>query len=152
MNIKLFLRYKFDIFYFIIMGTLNIATWNATGTMSGASYAGDLLKRKEIHFLGISEHWLYRQNLHFIDSINANYTGFGVCDNDLMMPSSRKIGKGGAALLWHRALNSSVTPLDIDSDRICGIQYRLSKNSFFYIFQVYAPCSSHSIHVYREFI
>ena len=152
MNIKLFLRYKFDIFYFIIMGTLNIATWNATGIMSGASYAGDMLKRKEIHFLGISEHWLYRQNLHFIDSINANYTGFGVCDNDLMMPSSRKIGKGGVALLWHRALNNNVTPLDIDSDRICGIQYRLSKNSFFYIFQVYAPCSSHSIHVYREFI
>ena len=62
MNIKLFLRYKFDIFYFIIMGTLSIAIWNATGIMSGASYAGDLLKRKKIHFLGISEHWLYRQN------------------------------------------------------------------------------------------
>ena len=134
------------------MACLNLGSWNATGIMSSAAYTGSLLDKKSLHFLGISEHWLCPHNLHFIESIHRDYTGFAVCDNDLLLISRRKVGKGGVALLWHRSLNDKVTPLDIDSDRICGLQFRMNDNLFIYILQVYAPCSSHSINTYRDFI
>ena len=133
------------------MGTLNMATWNATGIMSSASYASDLLMNENIHILGLSEHWLYRHNLHFLQAINSNYNCFGICDHDLDNPSNRKVGKGGVAILWHRSLDSQVTPLDIDSDRICGIQFRISRQLHFCILQVYAPSSNHPVQTYRDF-
>ena len=114
-----------------LMASLNFRSWNATGIMSSASYVSNLLEKKALHFFGISEHWLYPQNLHFLDTIHRDYTGFGVCDNDLMSISRRKVGKGVAALLWHRALNDIVTPLDIDSDRICDVQFRFNENLFY---------------------
>lgn len=120
--------------------------------MSSAPYASDMLETKSLHFLGISEHWLHPHDLHFLETINKHYTGFAVCDIDLRSVSRRKVGKGGVALLWHKALNDFVTPLDIDNDRICGVQYRFNEQLFIYILQVYAPCSNHSINTYREFI
>ena len=55
------------------------------------------------------------------------------------------------AILWHRSLDNQVTQLDIDSDRICGIQFRISQQLHFYVLQVYAPSSNHTVQVYRDF-
>ena len=134
-----------SIIVFLLMCALSLATWNATGLMSGASYVSHLLGRHQLQILGLSEHWLNSSNLHFVSSIHKDYLAYGVIDNDLRTPGCRTIGKGGVAIMWHRPLNSCVTPLDIDSDRICGVQYKLSANMYIYVLQVYAPCSSHSI-------
>ena len=131
---------------------LKLATWNATGIMSGASYVNKLLSQRHIDILGLSEHWLSDCNMHFLGSINCDYIAFGVSDRDLRIPSSRRVGKGGVALMWHKSISSRVSLLDIESDRICGIQYRLSKNNFVYILQVYAPCRNTSIYNYRDFV
>lgn len=138
--------------FFVMMCSINIASWNATGIMSCASYASALLRRKDLYFLGICEHWIYPQNSSFLNTINNEYTGLAICDRALNVPSGRRVGKGGVALLWHRALNNFVTPLDIDSDRICGIQYRVNERLSIYILQVYTPCNNYTISVYREFI
>ena len=53
--------------------------------MSSASYANKLLKKHQIDILGLSEHWLSDSNINFLESINRNYTGFGVSDNDLRL-------------------------------------------------------------------
>ena len=74
---------------------LHISSWNATGIMSSASYLSSFLERND----GISEHWLFNHNMHFLDSINSEYTGFGIADNSLLFNNSRNIGKGGVALL-----------------------------------------------------
>ena len=134
------------------MCALSFATWNATGLMSGASYVSHLLGRHQLQILGLSEHWLNSSNLHFLSSIHKDYLAYGVIDKDLRTLGCRTIGKGGVAIMWHRSLNSCVTPLDIDSDRICGIQYKLSANMYIYVLQVYVPCSSHSIFIYWDFI
>jgi hypothetical protein len=42
-----------------------------------------------------------------------------------------------------------VVPLVIDSDRIVGIQFEYSPGQYIFIFQVYLPCSKHSIENYR---
>ena len=70
---------------------LCIASWNATGIMSSASYINSLFDKRHIHILGLSEHWLFNHNLHFLDSINSNYVGFGIADNDLLLNSNRQV-------------------------------------------------------------
>ena len=77
--------------------------------------------------------------------------GFGIADNDLLLNSNRRVGKGCVAILCRSSLSNYISPFDIDSDRICGVKYRLN-NACFYIIQVYAPSSNHSIHIFREFI
>ena len=130
---------------------LNLSSWNATGIMSSASYLSSFLDHNGVHIIGISEHWLFNHNMHFIDSINSAYTGFGIADNSLLLNNNRNIGKGGVALLWRRSMSTWISPLDIDSDRICGIQLTLG-NSRFYIIQVYAPSSNHILQSFKDFI
>ena len=48
-------------------------------------------------------------------------------------------------------MSSFISPLDIDSDRICGIQLTL-RNVHFYIIQVYAPSSNHGLQSFKHFI
>lgn len=45
---------------------LNICTWNATGIMSSATYLSNSLKYRNVDICGISEHWLYEKDLHFL--------------------------------------------------------------------------------------
>lgn len=78
---------------------INIATWNATGIMSSASYLHSLLDNNQIHICGISEHWLYKHDLLFLESINNSYKSHAVSDPDLLTPSNRRVGKGDLALL-----------------------------------------------------
>ena len=48
-------------------------------------------------------------------------------------------------------MSTWISPPDIDSDRICGIQVTLG-NSRFYIMQVYAPSSNHILQSFKDFI
>ena len=52
---------------------------------------------------------------------------------------------GGVALFWKRSLDNRVAILNIDDDRIAGIQYQISKDNYVYILQVYLPSSNHPI-------
>ena len=47
------------------LGSLKLLSWNATGIMSSGSYLGRVLENLNIDICGISEHWLYRNDLHF---------------------------------------------------------------------------------------
>ena len=134
------------------MNKFTFATWNATGVMSSASYAGKLLASENIKIFGLSEHWLNNSNLHFLQSIHKDYQSYGVVARDPGKEGRRNISRGGVALMWHRSLGSDITTLDIDSDRICGIQYKICPNRYIYFIQVYAPCSNYPIHEYRDFV
>ena len=131
---------------------LNFMTWNATGIMSSSSYLSDALHDHSIDFCGISEHWLYHKDLHFLDKINNNYISYGTADKDLLLPVYRKVGKGGVALLWNRKFHKYITTLDINSDRIIGIQFKYSQNCYMYLLQVYMPSRNHALDVYRNMI
>ena len=79
------------------------------------------------------------KDLHFLDKINNNYISYGTADKDLLLPVYRKVGKGGVALLWNRKFHKYITTLDINSDRIIGIQFKYSQNCYIYLLQVYMP-------------
>ena len=133
-------------------GHINLLTWNTKGLMSSCSYLCDILENATNDFCGISEHWLFERDLHFLDKIDSNYRSHSVSDSSLHYPSNRRVGKGGVAILWHIKYDSCVTLLCIDDDRILGVQIEMSESSYIYLFQVYLPCSNHSIQIYREYI
>ena len=134
------------------LGSLKLLSWNATGIMSSGSYLGRVLENLNIDICGISEHWLYRNDLHFLDSINSSYKYAAVSDFDLEKPSKRKVGKGGVAMFWKADIDSRISLLNIDDDRIMGVQYQLSKDRFVYIIQVYLPSANHSISQLEDYL
>lgn len=64
---------------------LNILTWNVTGFMSSGSYMCDVLTEGSIDICGISEHWLFPHNEHFLGSISCDFGYHAVCDKDLIV-------------------------------------------------------------------
>lgn len=92
-------------------------TWNSTGIMSSSTYLGEVLSVHSVHICGVSEHRLYRKDIHFLQSLNNNYKYIAITDRDLDLPSKRKLGKGGVAIFWHRDIDNSIS-----DDRIIGIQ------------------------------
>lgn len=86
-----------------------LLTWNASGIMSSGSYLGSVLKRLDIDICGVCEQWLYKKDLHFLESVNSSYSYSAVSDFDLERPSRRKVGKGGVALVWKRSIDSRVS-------------------------------------------
>ena len=130
---------------------LNILTWNATGIMSISSYLSDCLSYKSIDICGISEHWLYEKDLIFLDQINSNYVCHAVSDFNLEFLEHRRVGKGGVAFLWHKRLDSLITPLSFEDDRIIGLQLEISPSFYIYIFQVNLPCSNHPVARFYEY-
>ena len=127
-------------------------TWNATGIMSSCSYLCDTLNEHSIDICGIAEHWLYEQDLHFLNSIDNMYCSHAVSDYGLLLPSNRKVGKGGVCILWKRNLNNMITPLDIDDDRIIGIKLQINPENIIFIFQVYLPCTNHGTEVFKGYL
>ena len=131
---------------------LKLMTCNATGIMSSASYLIDTINTKNIDICGISEHWLYEKDLHFLKSIDTNYKCHSVSDFSLKFPSNRKVGKGGVALLWHIKLDNKVSPIEIDDDRIIGIELLIDSINSYFIFQVYLPCKNYAGSKYKDYI
>ena len=58
-------------------------SWNAIGIMSSDSYLGRTLEQLSVDICGVGEHWLYKNDLHFLDSINSTYKYAAVSDSDL---------------------------------------------------------------------
>ena len=87
----------------------------------------------ELNICGVSEHWLYQKDLHFLDSVHKSYNHAAVADFDLEKPSRRKVGKGGVALFWKCCLDSNITMLNIDDDGIIAVQYQQSESNFIFV-------------------
>lgn len=64
---------------------------------------GRVLRQYDIDICRVSEYWLYKKDLLFLDSVDSNNNYFAVFESDLEYPSRRKVGKGGVALLWRRS-------------------------------------------------
>ena len=131
---------------------INIMTWNATGIMSSSSYLSDCFLSKNIDICGLSEHWLYEKDLIFLNQINSNYNCHAVSISISDSQGAVALGKAGRALLWHKRLDSIITPLSFEDDRIIGIQIEISPSFYVYVFQTYFLCSNHPIAEFLGYI
>ena len=115
---------------------LTILTLNCRGLMANIDEISKLCVNKDI--VCLQEHWLQTSNLDQINTINENFRGIGVSPMD----SNREIhvGRpyGGVAILWNKSLDTSVVPMDLNLDWICGIMIKNGPQQYC-ILSVYFP-------------
>ena len=80
------------------LGDLKLLSWNATGIRSSGSYIGCSLEQLSVDICIIGGHWLYMNDLHFVESISSSYEYAAVSYSDPEKPNRRKVGKGGVAI------------------------------------------------------
>ena len=116
--------------------SLTFSSYNCRGLNSSKySYIDSILSKCSVLFL--QEHWLSDAQLSSLGSISPNisYTGVSGFDNSVML-----MGRpyGGCAILWQSNLFVSVTPIDVNSRRLCAARL-CSESLKLVLINVYMP-------------
>ena len=128
---------------------IRIATLNVGGLFCNVLYVEQCLINTDI--LVIQEHWLYPDSISFLQSLHPDFCGWGRLSNGLNLNSIWRRGKGGIAVLWHKALNATIQIMDdIGNDRIIAIQLRVDDTRNFYIVGTYLASANQPIAFYKE--
>ena len=120
---------------------LVITSWNCRGYNNAGPYLNQLID-DGADVIALCEHWLWPFNLPKLSQIHPDYSGLGRSDKRLHDQSTLSRGCGGVGLIWRSSHNA--TPINIDSDRICGIQLQHGDCTLS-ILCVYLPSSDHSL-------
>ena len=129
---------------------INIMCWNCRGVMSGTPYLVNCLNEYNIDVCGISEHHLRSYNSNFLNTIDHNYTSITKCALERDPTLYRITNKGGVALLVKKNLIHCISEIDIDSDRLVGIEMVLNDSTIIYVFCAYLPASNLSNDLFLE--
>lgn len=120
-----------------ITNSLCIGTYNCQHfSQSSIDYIKSVLS--QCHFLFVQEHCLFLSQLfRFNDIGDICYHGTSAMDENKF-----NIGRphGGCAILWHTALNCTVTPISCDNNRLCCVLVTFSNNLTALLVNVYMPC------------
>ena len=122
---------------------LVITSWNCRGYKNALPYINHLLESGS-DVIALSEHWMWPFEIPELCHIHPDYTGFGRADKRLHDQSALSRGCGGVGLLWKKSIQTSL--IEIDSDRICGIQIEL-EDCLLSVLSVYLPCSGQNLAV-----
>ena len=76
-------------------GSITLCQWNVHGVMFSTPYLSKLLNTYKVQICAISEHWLYNDNVNFLNTIDKDFLSVAVCDSSLDEYSSYRRGKGG---------------------------------------------------------
>ncbi len=124
---------------------LKITSWNCRGLASSIPYLNSLISEGS-DIIVISEHWLWPFELHRLNEIHPDFTGYGQADARLTSCSDGR-GLGGIGVIWRRDLDVSVVHATT-SDRICSVRMtHRSSNSTLSVVGVYLPCQDLGMHM-----
>ncbi len=129
---------------------ITLGCYNVKGAMRNAMYLDTLLNNNDLDILVVSEHWLYKDSLSFLDSLNKNYISHGVSDSTLNPLDPYRRGKGGVSILWNIKLTSAIKLIDCDSDRLIAISIQLENRLSLTIIGVYLPDSHYGLDAYKD--
>ena len=132
--------------------SLTIISYNCRGAMSATMYLNNLLKKCDI--LCLQEHHLFPECVNFFRSFDPLFTAETIIDLDCYDTCTKRIRKGGVAIMWRKSLDYCVKKLDVPKycDRIVGICLTVRGNQPIYIINVYMPASSCEITLYYEIL
>lgn len=131
---------------------LKIGSFNVRGIMPGTSYVCHIMDTYDLDIMCLCEHWLYPDSLSYLSSMHTNYLCDPKADRSLNIYDSIRRGKGGVAILWKKSINSIVSKMYIDDDRISGLCITLSSGARIFLINVYMPSSDYPIEVYRSYV
>ena len=98
----------------------------------------------------LSEHDLFDEQKHLLETFSDKFVRKVVCSDDNPDFMDGKREHGGVATFWKSSINDFVSPLDITSDRIVGIQFAPPCQVPLFIFSVYFPSSNCSLTEFLE--
>ena len=127
---------------------LVITSWNCRGYKNALPYINHLLESGS-DVIALSEHWMWPFEIPELCHIHPDYTGFGRADKRLHDQSTLSRGCGGVGLLWKKSIQTSL--IEIDSDRICGIQIEL-EDCLLSVLSVYLPCSGQNLEEFSGYV
>ena len=117
---------------------LHIVTYNSKNfTTDGDKF--EFLKGlfKESQFLPLQELWLYESEFHNLLKLDKNCDFIATSSmNEYTQRAGRKYG--GTAILWDASVKGSITKINFDNKRICGLIFKRIKISLM-IINVYMP-------------
>ena len=97
--------------------------------------------------LALSEHWLYKDELSFLDSLNDNFSVISCTSSDNKIKERWKRGQGGVALFLKKTLK--VREIQTASDRLASVSFKI-ENINFVIVAVYLPSRNNDLKEYMK--
>ena len=137
-------------FQLLLIMVLNIVTWNVRGSMSSAVPLSHILDKHSVDIALICEHKLLPQSISFLESIHPEYSYIATCDASINPYKNVKCGKAGTAILYKKKLCQIVSRLDIQNERISGIEVKAPHSTPIYVFCVYMP-SDTNVDYYKKY-
>ena len=122
---------------------LRIGAWNMhCNTDISGPFLNDMAKY--CHIIVTSEHGLYKNQLHKLDSLIPNFKSFAMSSDHLSVDqSNNRQGIGGCAILWNTeilAFRVKKVP-SLSSDRIAVVEIK-ADDALYFIIAVYLPHQS----------
>ena len=129
-----------------MVSKINIFCWNCKGVMSSTPYLSACLKNYDIDICALSEHWLRSCNMHFLQQVDREYSVYAKSIDELL-PANYKCTnyrKGVALLVSRRMDRYVVREIEIDTDRIVGVELHLPNEltMFFFFLFILTSCLS----------
>lgn len=132
-----------------VTSTLRLTSWNIGGVKHNLDFLRKCLTNCDI--ICLQEHWLYPDDLSFLDSVNHDFIKWGKCSAELNPDSISRRGKGGLAFLWRKNLHLCCEVLeDLSCDRMAVLNIRSPNGEQIYLIGVYLPTTSEPASRYRR--
>ena len=133
---------------------INMMCCNCKGVMSAVTYLCKCPQTHKFDICALSEHWLRQCNLHFLQNMDyiQNFKTYAKSVDECAPQNLRcsNYRKGVALLVSIRIERYVVREIEVNSDRIIGIEIQLPNFENLFIFAVYLPAASVSIENFRE--
>ena len=120
--------------------SINICTFNCTGVKSSTEFiAHNICSKSDI--VALQETWLLPHDLPICDTIHPSFCAYATSSVDVGAGVVRGRPHGGLAFLYRRSLETHLSPITFDDDRILGLMYKDVNHSILFL-NVYFPTQS----------
>ena len=132
---------------------LTLMSWNFRGIMSGVAYLVECLNKYSVDICALQEHWLRGHCAHMLDSIDPFYQSVNtkcVDDNNPTLIKTRM--EGGVTFIVKSSILKYVECIELDENRITGIEIPTLNSERIFCFCVYLPATSKSFEYFRTYV
>ena len=122
------------------MAKVDFGCWNCGGVYGNFIYVKALLRTLDV--LALSEHWLYEDELSFLDSLDNNFDVISCSSSQNSVLERWKRGQGGIALVLKKNLKAK--EIQTSCDRIVSASFIIGTIKTVVV-SVYLPSTNHNL-------
>ncbi|CAG2233240.1 unnamed protein product [Mytilus edulis] len=124
--------------------------WNCRGVFSCIPFLAESLRMYNVNVCALSEHWLRTFQLHVLDSIDKNYISIAKGTDEFNPELLTCKGRSGVALLISKDIYPFTSLIEVNSDRIIGIEINIPNSEKYYVFSLYLPAVTQPYEYFRN--